>query len=243
MPPQLKRLYVLIVLILGALSAFIGYSVASQQQSTGPAIWQTDATDTITGLLRVDPYPVLHRIDPDDGKTLQSILLVKQGKHSADDYTRGFKDTMVSVTGFAIARGKWEMLEMASETAIQAINDSVEPALKSQLLTTTEPTPLGPISVNGEVIDSKCFLGVMKPGSGGIHKACAEVCLRGGIPAMLLVRGEDEQKYGYMLTGADGSSVSKEVSIKAADHVAVSGQLVQRGSLLYITLAEPGLRG
>ena len=40
----------------------------------------------------------------------------------------------------------------------------------------------GPVTVSGEIVDSKCFLGVMVPGAGKTHKECASLCLRGGIP-------------------------------------------------------------
>ena len=40
--------------------------------------------------------------------------------------------------------------------------------------------------LRGEIIDPKCFAGAMKPGEGKPHKACAVLCLRGGIPPMFL---------------------------------------------------------
>jgi hypothetical protein len=50
-----------------------------------------------------------------------------------------------------------------------------------------------PIEVRGEIVDSKCFLGVMVPGSGKTHKDCASLCLRGGIPPALYVRDQSGQ--------------------------------------------------
>jgi len=43
---------------------------------------------------------------------------------------------------------------------------------------------LGNKKLRGEIIDPKCFFGVMKPGSGKTHKSCAARCLSGGIPAV-----------------------------------------------------------
>ncbi|MEJ2177929.1 MAG: hypothetical protein P8Y12_08270 [Gammaproteobacteria bacterium] len=61
------------------------------------------------------------------------------------------------------------------------------------------------MTLTGEIADSKCFLGVMKPGEGSIHRACAEVRLLGGIRSMLVVRDCNDIRYGYILTLPDGS--------------------------------------
>lgn len=43
-----------------------------------------------------------------------------------------------------------------------------------------------PRTFTGEIVDSKCWLGVMNPGEHTVHRACARLCIRGGIPAMLV---------------------------------------------------------
>ena len=240
MPTRLKRFYTALTVLLFAFAAATGYTIAAQQKSAGPASWLTDATQTISGLLVVDPYPVLHRIDPADPERTESILLVNQGKISADDLAGPFHDKMVSITGYPIRRGGWRMHELASQRPITAYEDGGDDALRARLAASAKPTSLGAVALSGEVADSKCFLGVMKPGVGAVHKACAEVCLLGGIPAMLLVRGAEGKKYGYMLIQPDGSSASKSLARRAADRVEIAGELQQRGDLLYIKIAENG---
>ena len=46
-------------------------------------------------------------------------------------------------------------------------------------------------------MDTKCFLGVMRPATGKVHRGCAVRCLSGGAPPALLVR--DEQGNGVAL--------------------------------------------
>ncbi len=236
MPMRLKKFYMPVVLLLIAFAALAGYTIANQQKSTDPALWQSDARETIHGLLVVDPYPVLHRIDPENPDRHESILLVSQGKFSADEIARPFHNKMVSISGYPIRRGGWSMYELASATAVKADEDDSNATLGSKLASAATPLSLGAVTLSGEITDSKCFLGVMKPGIGSVHKACAEVCLLGGIPAMLLVRGEGK-KYGYMLIRPDGSSASKLLSKRAAEYMEVSGELQQRGDLLYIKMA------
>lgn len=43
-----------------------------------------------------------------------------------------------------------------------------------------------PVTLDGELVDSKCYLGTMKPGDGKTHKSCAILCLRGGIPPLFV---------------------------------------------------------
>ena len=241
MPKPLKRFYVPLVILLGVLAALTGMTLANQQRSVGPGIWQNSITDTYHGLLKMEPYPVLHRIDPKSGGTIDSVMLVNQGKYSSTDYASAHKDQFVSVTGYPIIRGGWSMLELVAQNPIQAIEQPGDKEMMEKLVSQAGAVSLGPVSLKGEIADSKCFLGVMKPGNGSVHKACAEVCLLGGIPAMLLVLGEDGHKYGYLLTHLDGSNISKDIASQAAEHVEVTGELLQKGDLLYIQVAENGI--
>ena len=240
MPAQLKKFYLPLVILLIVCASLVGYTIASHQHSAGPAIWQTESTETMSGYLTLEPYPVLHRLDPDNTEQVESILLVNQGKMSAEQFSRPFDRQLVSVTGYPIRRGGWTMLELSVAGDIQA-DAQADISLLQRLSAAASAKPLGPVTLNGEIADSKCFLGVMKPGIGPVHKACAEVCLSGGIPAMLLVWGDDGQKYGYMLTQTDGSSASNLLSNRAADRVGVSGELLQKGNLLYIRMDKDGI--
>ena len=49
------------------------------------------------------------------------------------------------------------------------------------------------MDVKGEIVDPKCFFGVMKPGEGKPHKDCAIRCILGGIPPVLKVTDESWQ--------------------------------------------------
>jgi hypothetical protein len=242
MPAALKRFYVPLTIVFILMSALVGYSLASQQLSSGPAQWQTDTSETITGLLVMEPYPVVHRQDPKNPAQLESIMLVQQGKMSADAFSSAHNNKMVSVTGFPIQRGGWSMFELASIGDIQ-LDTSADPALLPTLSELARAESLGLVTLSGEVADSKCFLGVMKPGEGKVHKACAEVCMLGGIPAMLLVRGADNLKYGYLLTQSDGSDAAVEVANRAAEVVEITGELLKKGDLLYLKMPENGMSG
>ncbi len=258
MPVALTKFYWPLTLLLLVACGFAGYWLAAAQKPTGPAIWQPTTT-TMQGVLTLKPYPVLHRIatagksgesggksSESGGKSgesggksgesggWESILLVGQGKHAAAAITARLDGQMVAITGRLIQRGRWRMLEIADMDADVAPIDATP-------LAPPAVTALGAIDLRGEIVDSKCFLGVMKPGAGGVHKACAEVCLRGGIPPILVAADAQNQHFGYLLTRADGESAATWLATFAAITVRASGQLQQLGDLLFIKLDENGV--
>jgi hypothetical protein len=86
------------------------------------------------------------------------------------------------------------------------------------------------VTLTGEIVDSKCFLGVMTPGDGRTHSACASLCLRGGIPPALLVRDRVGRPALYLLEDATGASVSAAAAGVAGEPVTVRGVIGRRGS-------------
>ena len=45
-------------------------------------------------------------------------------------------------------------------------------------------------TLRGEIVDGKCWMGVMNPGEGQVHRDCADRCLRGGLPPMFVAGAE-----------------------------------------------------
>ena len=237
-PGNLKRIYTPIVVMLLAATGFIGYSVASHQLPSGQGMWNNTVRVTLEGILSVDPYPILHRSIKGHTTTTQSVMLVMTGKHAANDVSREFSGRHVEVIGSPISRGGWHMLEIESQTDIKLIDQPATDLPDEQVLAVKA---LGNVSLRGEIVDSKCFLGVMKPGGGPVHKACAEMCMLGGIPPMLVVRDKQDRKFGYLLTNSDRSSAAQLLAGLAAEAVEIRGELQQQGDMLYIRIADDGL--
>ncbi len=243
MPTALKRFYWPLAVLLIIACGCAGYWLAAQQKSTGPATWKiASPATTLEGVLTLAPYPVLHRLHPGKPGAVQSVLLVYQGKHAANRFSTAFDGRPVAVDGYEIRRGDWIMLEIAGADAIREIAGAGAGGWADEIAPLLEIKALGEISLAGEIADSKCFLGVMKPGAGKIHKACAEVCLLGGIPPLLVAKDARRQKFGYLVARADGSGAAELLARHAAEPVRISGQLRQQGDLLYIAMDENGIR-
>jgi hypothetical protein len=120
------------------------------------------------------------------------------------------------------------MLQVPADAEVQVVSNKMGLEVSDQYL--------GEVTFEGEIIDSKCFLGVMKPGGGKVHRACARLCLLGGVPPMLAVKNQQGERLGYLLMNEDGSSASIPLSDKVAVPVRLSGTLLQRGELQYVRL-------
>jgi len=225
-PASITKFYKLVIPLLIVLGAGFSFWISSAQKSAGEGVWDLSGEVEISGYLTVDPYPVIHIA----GDQPRSVILVEQTKMGATGSAIPYANQWVSVSGFAITRGDWTMLQLLPTSTFTVQPESAESA--------PQAVQMGEVVLTGEIIDSKCFLGVMKPGSGKVHRACAAMCLRGGIPPMLVVTNEQGDKYGFMLMNDNGESVS----IELADHVAVpitlSGRMEQRGDITYIRYNE-----
>ena len=128
----------------------------------------------------------------------------------------------MTLRGTLIWRGGHTLLELLPES-LQA---APAPALAEERV-----AALGRRTLRGEIVDSKCFLGVMKPGTGKLHRACAVRCLSGGIPPAL--RTADGL---VLLLRADGRVPGREILPFVARSVTVTGALERHGDRLVLRM-------
>ena len=183
------------------------------------------------GVVVEQPVPMLR---PDDGHEPWP-LLVAVGKHGADGLVRGLEGQGVAVQATRISRGDREMLEVRSVNAglkpRRHIGNHLEDGVEAGL------QPRGHVTLIGEIVDSKCFLGVMVPGEGTTHRGCAALCLRGGIPAALHVKRPDGAASLYLIAG---SAATRDQAIAwAGETVEMTGVVTLQGGWQVLT-TEPG---
>ena len=179
------------------------------------------------GVLEARPYPALLVVRPaasSEQPGYSRYLLVSPGKHGADAALIGLVGKPVRLLGSLIYRDGNTMIELQP--------GSIKPA-DAQPLSTAIQT-LGPAKLTGEVVDSKCYLGVMNPGRTKVHRDCAARCISGGIPPMLVTADAL-----YLLEGADGRKVNQEVLDIVGETIEVSGTLARSGETMLL-LVEPG---
>lgn len=219
LPKGLRGTIAALVIVLVALIAFDAWLVATLQPEAGDGHW-ADTPSEFVGTLTRDPYPML-RVDK--GGVTKTYVIVSDEKRGAETALAKFPDgASIKLTGFEVERAAVGMIQLAATEMAVADAPSVADA----------PREIhGRVTVTGEIVDSKCWLGVMRPGDGHIHKACASVCILGGIPPMFVTRTEGAPSV-MLLTLADGRAVPPERILEyVADSVHLSGIVEKRGDL------------
>jgi hypothetical protein len=178
-----------------------------------------------TGTIVTHPYPALVEDAADDaGRARRWWLLVAPGKHGADGLVRGLDGVRVTLEGTRIERAGMRMLEVRPDSIARA-GDALTSVAAPDSLDDSRA-----VTLRGEIVDSKCFLGVMTPGDGRTHSACASLCLRGGIPPALLVRDRAGRSALYLLEDPKGDALALRAAEIAGEPVDMRGATGQRGS-------------
>ena len=227
-PAGLVRFYRLLVPVLIIAAGAFGFWLAGAQQASGEGQWGYGTETEVLGLMQAEPYPHVVTTDGD------AVLLVREGKLDVVDWARAHDNDTVAVRGYAIERGSWRMLELRTAADISAV-DFEEPIELAAL------EQFGAHTLAGQIVDSKCFLGVMKPGDGRVHRACAEICIQGGMPPMLVATDKAGKRAGYVLLAPDGGSAKDIVAGRVGIPVTLRGQVLEQGALRYLKLAEDGV--
>jgi hypothetical protein len=218
----------------------VGIIVTTQQRDPGDGVWEVGTSRQLVGLATASPYAALRFVDEAAGGTIRTLHLVSAGKFGATVRVRPFDGQAVRVTGTLLHREGRRLLELAEgEDALQPIS---LPPDQMAGLGRVEPVPLGPVTLRGEIIDPKCYVGAMKPGGGKTHKACAQLCVGGGIPPMFVTRDAGRREMFYLLVDADGGPANDLVLPYLGDPVELAGALTQRDDVLVIRIDPAGIR-
>jgi hypothetical protein len=216
-----------IVIALGLSAIAIVLSLSLAQQKLPAANFEFGTIRHFEGSIEDAPYPTL--TVGKAGEAASRYLLVAPGKHGADGLVRDYAGKNVSLDAKLIYREGQRMLEVMPGS-IRAISTG-PPSAASDV-------ELGKISLIGEIVDSKCYTGVMNPGSGKVHRDCAARCISGGIPPIFVAKDKNGSADLYVLASADGKPLSKEILQRVAQPVTVEGRVVRRGSTLMV-YADP----
>jgi hypothetical protein len=230
------------VFLLIALAVLLGVLLSLAQLTIGVSVFEWGEVKSFSGILKSQPYPhlLVPRPGASDGQTpFSSYYLVKPFKFGLDPETASRLDgKAVNLKGTLIYRGGQTMIEVVEESI--RVADSLAPPRGEGR---GEGSPIIPVSLGtqtlvGEIVDSKCYLGVMNPGALTPHRACAIRCISGGIPPVLLVRQTNGPALYLLLVSRDGKPVNKQVLNLVAEPVEITGEVERQGELM-ILRAEP----
>ena len=261
-PPGISRFVRRAVVGLLLLAATLGAGLALLLERFDEGVFEYGTVRHYSGELLVDPHP---RLLTADGPAA-GYLLVGVGKHGFDaneEPSPPWQPALsrrLQLSGTLIQNPDAAMLEVHSlELPEGRTNEEppTEPDFPDDPETGGSPpdsesddsaaaaTPADAqvgrayIRVDtlvGEIVDTKCYLGAMKPGRGKPHRDCASLCIRGGIPAALLVRTENGERVLVNLVDFAGRPLGRELLEWVGQPVAVSGRLRRKDDRLFLAL-------
>ena len=214
-----------VVMVLAAL-------LALSQKKFGKGNFEFGTLTEIKGVYFDKPVPNIVMMNGKDiwgNENIMTVPLIGYGKHGAEEAIADIeKEKNTSFNGKELTI-KGTLLYNDGKLLVQ-IDKNDNPITKISSLASsfiTEKKDLGSLEVKGEIIDPKCFFGVMKPGEGKPHKDCAIRCILGGMPPMLLVRNEKNEANYYLIVGANGERMNDAVKDFVAEPVALHAKAIQ----------------
>jgi hypothetical protein len=151
-------------------------------------------------------------------------MLAGQGKRGVLDRAAPLDGKLVQAKGIILKRGDLDMLQLqgGANGLSGAEGDGAVPGA----------TPLGRWKLAGEICDGKCLAGAMRPGTGLAHKACANLCLAGGVPPVFVSSQPVEGSQYLLLADADGGPLPDWLYDQTAIFLSIEGDIERRGDLL-----------
>ena len=162
----------------------------------------------ITGTFHQSPYPML-RVQVAKN-AYKNILLLGFGKFSANPYLNKIQQEVSDLNGKTLSI-EGNLIYYNGKTLMQITSDEKVSLVKTAQGNLPQKEGLNQMTLQGEIIDPKCYFGVMKPGHGKIHRSCAVRCISGGIPPVLATTDNNPIAPYYLLTDLNGNPINQEI--------------------------------
>lgn len=218
-PPRIARRVRGSVLAVAGLALGLGAIFVAAQQPYADAHFEYGQEREFAGTIEEEP-PTLWtggEFSP------AGHLLVAPGKHGAAMLVAGLEGRTVTLRGKRIWRKGMEPMAM-----IEIAPGSLRPAAQAGARVPAGEH-LGRVRLAGQIVDGKCYLGVMNPGEGKVHRDCAARCIAGGAPPLLAVAGGLPRGRLVSLAGSQGESIHAQLLDFVAEPVTIEGELIRHG--------------
>ncbi len=221
-PTSLARFVRRVIVVLGLLAMTAALILVVGQMPFANSAFEYGKVRSFEGVVVTRPFPTLLVARPGEigqQDKYSRYLLVAPGKHGADDLVATFDGKQVRLQGQLIYRKGGTMVEITPGSI--AVIDTA-PAVQERT------RDLGTATVTGEIVDSKCYLGVMNPGQGKVHRDCAARCLSGGIPPIFVTTDGYKQ---FLLVGLDGLALGRDALREfIGEPITIRGEVLARGN-------------
>lgn len=213
----------------------LGFLVPRSMETLKDSTYEFTAQKKYTGILIKEPVAMLRVVK--NGQIFDHML-VNFGKKSALPTINAVeKERGEDLHGRKVNLTVTEMSYKGRK--VFELTDEKESFLKIGRVTDIDNSmrALGSSNLRGEIVDPKCFFGAMNPGEGKVHRSCAALCLRGGIPAVLATGKKESQEY-YIIKGADGENINMKLLDIVGEDVKMAGTIYELNNWKYIYVGD-----
>jgi hypothetical protein len=219
----------LIVFVIGT-----GFLLATKQKKFSTASFEFGQLTEVKGIYQKFPVPsvkVLTKQDALGNSSCITIPLVGYGKFGAEGTIAELeKEKNISLDKKEVTL-KGTLLYSDGKTLLQ-IDKNDDPLIKISDAASTQEAiatikDIGTVELTGEVIDPKCYFGVMKPGHGKPHRDCAIRCIAGGMSPVFYVRNEKGEAGYYLILDEHGKKMNDDLKDYVAEPVSLKAKAIQ----------------
>lgn len=225
----------------------LGALFSALQKPFSPSVFEFGNEREFVGFVRMEPVPTLLVANPNHDRhgahevdtswcrsALTAFPLTRAGtKFGAEENVGVYAGELVRLRAWLIYRDNRALLDVVPGS-IAAIDGHEREAPEGA----ASVESLGTHTLRGEIVDSKCFFGVMNPGEGKVHRACAARCIESGTPPVFAMRDRGGAALYLLLVGPDGRALNREITAAIARPLEITGRVTRLDNLL-ILWAEP----
>lgn len=223
-PPKNKKPIILFIAAFFLFTFFLLFMIIFNTKKFNNYQFEFGNLKTFTGTFYSNPFPVLIL---DSQNTIpnynNSALLVGYGKFGTQHILKSITENMGNIEG--------KKIKISGSLIYGDGKILIELTQKEKSFLQIYSTNTNNINTNssnknvtltGEIIDPKCWFGVMKPAEGKVHKSCAIRCISGGIQPVLKVKKNNYYEY-YVLVTDNMQNIHKTILPFVAEQVKIEG--------------------
>ncbi len=228
------------VLVIALLILVFAISFSVFQQTFKNSQFEFGTLTEVEGVLHKQPYPMLRVTNKEGG--FKNILLIGFGKFGAHSGLKNIEEELGENLEGRLIKLSGTLVYYNGKTLMQLENNTegTYTALSTNIENRTPVLELGNVKLKGEIIDPKCYFGVMKPGFGKIHRSCAARCLSGGIPPVFVVTNQKGESSYFLLAGEDSNSINQRLLPFVGKPIALNAKMEQLEDWFILRLPKEG---
>jgi len=232
--PLAQFLFVVSAVFVGVMVA-VAFALSANVDDPGDGrfLWGA-GYQNLSGVIETRPYPLL-RLPGDAESGPRTILLSGQGKRGVQAGAGPLDGQLADAGGIFLQRGSITMLQVGGRNGKPGLRPAED---ETFAYTPAARVPLGRWRLTGEICDGKCYTGAMRPGRGLAHKACANLCILGGVPPVFVSTSPVNGAEFFLLAGPDGGPLDTDMLDYTALFIEVEG-MIERADDLHIFTIDP----